>query len=132
MSENDIDRVLNACNEKHIESRKELDKYHLKEVKKAINTRVGLPIGILCALLGWVLIEIYGFKSDMTGLQMLNDTQTLSIAIEGQMREKTDIEIRNELKALSDRFDNTTKWLIENMTSKYRGRSPFLPDSQIP
>ena len=126
MGSEEIRTLTEACFLRHSEQLDKSHAKHLKVVKRAINTRVGLPIGILCAMLGWVLVEVYGFKSQVTGQEVINDTQTISIAVEGDMREKSDEELKSELKALSDKFDSNTRWLIENMNSKYRGPNPLL------
>lgn len=118
MGEIEFSQLIAECNASHAKNQERINHKHLKAVRRAI----WAPVGLLAAMLGWMLLELYGFNAKITGQEIINDNQTLNLVIEGQAREK----LEKDLRSLDEKLDTNTKWLIENMNSKYRGANPLL------
>ena len=106
MSENElaeVSRLLTACNLRHQETMQEEWERHLKFVKKAINIRVGLPVGILCTLLIAVLTTVYN-----NGVKVAENQTKIIQTVANQKSVEKDID------DLDKKLDANFKWLIEN------------------
>lgn len=129
MSESEIQAITDRCYQRHAEQIVRSNTHHLSEIKKAIATRVTLPVTILCGLLGWLLFQVYMFKGQTSAQEQILDTQTMQILGEEKQRELSDANLENKIKELQATMDTNTKWLIENMYSKSRGNNPLLDRS---
>lgn len=134
-----IEQLMTKCNASHAESRIKQDELHLTKVKRAINLRVGLPVGILSTLLILVLTTLYNIGVDNAGtlkaveLQTATlEQQTLSIGSEINTRGMSDEELRNEIKMMNEKLETNFKWLIENGNFKVRGTDYPLPKFKYP
>lgn len=130
MTEDLIKSITESCFANHQELIKEANEDHLKKLKRAINVRVGLPVGVLSVLLMWIITTNYNVgvttASHRAAVDQTIETQTLNLGIETKARELSDEELRKQIDVLERKLDSNFKWLIENSNIKYRGANPLL------
>lgn len=117
----DVKKIMAACNRSHAEQQDRQFKLHLKEVKKAINIRVGLPVGILSTLLILILTTLYNVGTSNAKIEAISETHTLMLGAEETARELTDQQIKAKIQECNTKIDSNFKWLIENGNFAKRG-----------
>jgi len=121
----DVKKLLTACNRSHVLMQESQYQKHLKSIKKAINLRVGLPVGILSTLLILILTTLYNVGTSNAEIKSVAETHTLMLGAETVARDLTDQQINAKIQAANDKIDRDFKWLIENGNFKSRGSSPY-------
>lgn len=132
MSEEDkIEAITNKCYQRHADQIVRTNRGQMKAMRRLFTRWVTFPVGILGALLTWVLLELYDFKGESAKRNEIMDTQTITLLSEGEQRELNDKELEQSIKKLEDKLDKNTQWLIDNMYSKYRGSNPLKEQLKI-
>jgi len=121
----DVKKLLTSCNRSHVMMQESQYKLHLKSIKKAINLRVGLPVGILSTLLILILTTLYNVGTSNAEIRTVAETHTLMLGAESTARELTDSQITQKIQEANDKIDRDFKWLIENGNFKSRGSNPY-------
>ena len=118
--------LMEACNRSHEINVAKQNILHLKEVKKAINIRVGLPVGILSTLLILILTTLYNVGVSNAEIKTVAETHTLMLRAEETARDLTDQQIKAKIQDCNTKIDSNFKWLIENGNFNKRGPNPLL------